>query len=160
MLQFVETRPLNFRARQRLTHAMQFQRVFGARVRRTRGPVAVFAFPNELAHARLGLSIGKRCGPAATRNTLKRRLREAFRLVQHDLPRLECDAPSGGSYDFVVTTVAHEPLSPASYADMVLRCAAELHRDWQKRLAGSPGAASPQDAKPATPATPPRDAPP
>ena len=41
------------------------------------------ARPNDLGHPRLGLAVSRRHGDAPTRNRIKRRLREAFRL---DLP--------------------------------------------------------------------------
>ncbi len=37
--------------------------------------------PNGLASARLGLTVTKKLGPAVVRNRIKRRLREAARLV-------------------------------------------------------------------------------
>ena len=36
--------------------------------------------------ARIAISIGKACGNAPTRNTIKRKIREAFRLMQHEVP--------------------------------------------------------------------------
>ena len=35
--------------------------------------------PNLLPHCRLGITVGKRVGPAVVRNRLKRRIREFFR---------------------------------------------------------------------------------
>lgn len=128
---------LHFRPRHRLAHARQFQAVYGARVRKARGPITIFAAPNDAPHARLGLSIGRRCGNAVMRNVIKRRLREAFRLHQHDLPQREGDPPECGGYDFVITAGKHEPLSVERYAEMLLSSAAELHREWTKRLSRS-----------------------
>ncbi len=43
--------------------------------------------PNNLGQARLGLIIAKRFAPhAVTRNTIKRVIREGFRVRQHQLP--------------------------------------------------------------------------
>lgn len=124
-----------FRARHRLAHARQFQAVYGGRVRKMRGPITVFALPNGLAHPRLGLSIGRRCGTAVRRNTIKRRLREAFRLGQHDLPRIdETLGESVGGYDFIASASPHEPMSVEEYSRALMGCAAELHREWLKRI--------------------------
>lgn len=104
--------------------------MYGARVRKARGPLTVFARPNELAHPRLGLSIGRRVGKAVARNTVKRRLREAFRHVQHDLPR---------GYDVVVTVIPHVPLMLADYQRLLTACLVALHQEWEKRAAREKG---------------------
>ncbi len=48
--------------------------------------ITVWGRRNELPHARLGLIVGRKHGGAPQRNRIKRVLREAFRLSQHDLP--------------------------------------------------------------------------
>ncbi len=116
--------PLHFRARHRLAHARDFRRAFDARVRKHLGPITVFACPNELPHHRLGLSIGRRVGNAVTRHRLKRRLREAFRQLQHQLP---------GAYDFVVVARPHAPLKTDDYALTFRSCAERLHKEWSRR---------------------------
>jgi ribonuclease P protein component len=126
----MEAAKLLFRRRHRLAHARQFQSVFGARVRRGRGPVTVFALPNGLEHARLGLSIGRRCGPAVVRNALKRRLREAFRLSQQELP---------AGLDFVVTCMPHEPRKPEEYRVILVACCQWLGKEWARRAAAGGG---------------------
>ena len=115
---------LHFRPRHRLSHAREFQAIFGAKVRKSRGPLTIFAVPNGLPHCRLGLSIGRRCGSAVVRNALKRRLREAFRQVQHELPP---------GLDLVVTAQGHEIREPAWYAETIVQCAVDLARVWSKR---------------------------
>jgi ribonuclease P protein component len=128
--------PLHFRPRHRLAHARQFQAVYGARVRKTRGPLTVFALPNGLTHYRLGLAVGRRCGAATVRNTIKRRIREAFRLLQHDLP----SAPEGHGYDLVVSVAPHEPVETARYGDLLAWCCARLDGEHRKRRDPGTGA--------------------
>lgn len=119
-------RPLHFRPRHRLTHARQFQSVYGCRVRKSRGPLTVFARPNELSHPRLGLSVGRRVGGAVVRNNVKRLLREAFRHLQHEVPV---------GYDLVISVSPHKPLTLDAYAELLEGCWRDLHRQWEKRAA-------------------------
>lgn len=69
-----------------------FARVFGGRHSAGNRHLVIYAMPNELAFARLGLTVGRRLGNAVRRNRLKRVLREAFRLESIRLP---------AGYDFV-----------------------------------------------------------
>lgn len=127
-----------FSRRDRLTHAREFQAVFGARLRKSRGAITVFARPNGLGHDRLGLSIGRRVGGAVVRGRAKRLIREAFRLSGP--ARI---APDTGGYDLVVSTRAH-----TGYADRSLKApevmawlvdaARACHRERQKRDARTP----------------------
>jgi ribonuclease P protein component len=51
---------------------------------------AVFFYPNDVAHPRLGVSIGKKqVAKAVSRNQIKRITRESFRLNQHMLPAMD-----------------------------------------------------------------------
>jgi ribonuclease P protein component len=72
------------------------------------GPLKLFLRANGGARPRLGVSVPKRVGTAVRRNRIKRLLREAFRLMQHDWPK-------GAGYDLVVAVRPHEPLSFAEY---------------------------------------------
>jgi len=106
-----------------------FRPVYAARVKEYRGPLTMYAKPNDLSHPRLGISIGRRVGIAVKRNRIKRLLRESFRLMQHDLPR---------GYDFVVVVAAHDPLILADYQKLLSALATRLHRTWEKKTsAGS-----------------------
>lgn len=80
---------LRFPKRLRLLATSDFDRVMGARVSVTDGLVRMHGASNDLGHARLGLTVSRRVGGAVERNAWKRALREAFRLVQHELP--PCD---------------------------------------------------------------------
>ena len=99
----------------------EFAAVYDGRVRESRGPLLVYARPNGLPHPRVGLSTSRKVGNAVRRNRIRRLLREAFRLMQHDLPR---------GYDLVVVVRAHEPLLLADYQRILSAAAVKLHRRW------------------------------
>ena len=105
----------------------EFSAVYEARVRESRGPLTVYALPNELGHPRLGMSVNRKVGTAVRRNRIRRLIRESFRLLQHDLPQ---------GYDLVVVVRPHEPLILAEYQKMLSALVVKLHRTWQAKCAG------------------------
>jgi ribonuclease P protein component len=115
----VEAKRHTFPRSHRLSGKLAFKAVFDAGIRESRGPLAVFARPNDLAHPRLGLSVSRRIGTAVKRNTIKRRLREAFRFLQHDLPR---------GYDLIIVVRGHGPLLLADYQRLLSGLVTKLHR--------------------------------
>jgi ribonuclease P protein component len=108
----------------RLRHELEFKAVYEGKVRESRGPLTVYAIPNELGHPRLGVSVSRRVGTAPRRNRLKRLLRDTFRLMQHDLPR---------GYDLVVVVRPHEPLMLSEYQKLMSGLVVRLHAAWAKR---------------------------
>jgi ribonuclease P protein component len=122
-----------FRPRHRLRHAREFQAVYGSRLRKNKGPLVLFARPNELDHPRLGLSVGKAAGPATVRNRIKRLIRESFRLLQHDLPRWNDDTGRVRSYDFIVNVRRHDLLPLHDYQRLLSELADAAHRTSQRR---------------------------
>jgi len=112
----------------RLRHDAEYQRVYGARVKKIKGPLIGYAAPNQRMHWRLGLSVGKAVGNAVRRHALKRALRDAFRLEQHGLPRLD-----DGGLDVIIGARAHDPVDAAEYRRFVTDLAAALHREWERR---------------------------
>lgn len=115
---------LHFRPRHRVSHARDYQAVFGARVRKAKGPLTVFGRPNGSSLSRLGLSVGRRAGGAVRRNAMKRRLREAFRLSRRDLPE---------GFDFVVTVRAHDDAALSDYRRWLADACAAVAREWSRR---------------------------
>jgi ribonuclease P protein component len=102
----------------------EFDAVYAAKARESRGPLTVHALPNDLGHPRLGLSVSRKVGTAVRRNRIRRLLREAFRLMQHDFPR---------GYDLVLVVRSHEPLMLAEYQKMLSGAVLRLHQTWQRR---------------------------
>jgi ribonuclease P protein component len=80
---------LRYPKRLRLLRRGEFQRVFDARASAADGMVIVYGACNDVGHPRLGVTVSRRVGGSVTRNHWKRRLREAFRLAQHELPALD-----------------------------------------------------------------------
>ncbi len=113
----------------RLSRDRDYQAVFDCGLRKSLGPLTLFVRPNGLAHPRLGLSVSRRVGIAVRRNAIKRRLREAFRHVQHDLPR----AADGNSYDLILSVRAHDPLPAPEYRRVLLTLAERAHREVERR---------------------------
>jgi ribonuclease P protein component len=83
-----------------------YDAVFDARVREAAGPLAFHGRRNELAFTRFGMSVSRKVGNAIKRNRIRRKLREAFRLSQHELPR---------GLDVVAVVRPHSPLELAEY---------------------------------------------
>ena len=81
-------RPIRYRfpKRVRLSGRKAFARVFGGKHSAGNRFLVVYAIANDLDYARLGLSVGRRCGNAVVRGRIKRLLREAFRLERLNLP--------------------------------------------------------------------------
>ncbi len=109
----------------------EFAAVYDAKARESRGPLLVYAKPNDLGRPRIGLSTSRKVGNAVRRNRIRRLLREAFRLMRHDFPQ---------GYDLVVVVRSHEPLMLADYQRALSGAAVKLHNVWQRRRPVTPPA--------------------
>ncbi len=113
-----------FRAKHRLTKRREFEGVFAAKARASVGAITVYSRPNGLSHPRLGLSVGRRVGPAVVRSRIKRLVREAFRLSRFDLP---------GGYDLVVSVRAEDGLTLERCIEALVACARRSDEIWSRR---------------------------
>ena len=114
----------SFRKSHRIRSRSEFSAVFEDRVKAARGPLIAYARPNNLSHPRLGISISRNVGTAPRRNRIKRLLREAFRLQQHDWPK---------GYDVVLVVRSHQPLLLAEYQKLLTSLMLKLHSTWQAK---------------------------
>jgi ribonuclease P protein component len=108
-----------FRRALRLTRRTDFERAMKDGRRSVDATLTLWAYPNGLAHPRFGLVVGRKHGDAVRRNRLKRLLREAFRLSQHDLPP---------GYDLVCAPRTGVELTLAACTASLVRLATRLAR--------------------------------
>lgn len=81
-----EVKRLTFPQSRRMKTPAEFERAFARKRSAADGVLIVYACENGLEYPRLGCSVSKKVGNAPVRNRYKRLFREAFRLLQHDLP--------------------------------------------------------------------------
>jgi len=114
---------LTFPTRMRLSGRRAFAAVYAARCSKHVGVLRIHGKPNGLDHLRLGLSVGRRVGKAVVRSRIKRLIREAFRICQHDWP---------AGYDVVVVVFPHEPAGLADYQRMLFNGIRSIHLQHQR----------------------------
>lgn len=102
----------------RLAGRSAFAAVFAGKTKVSRGPFSLYAVANNLTYSRFGTSIGRPSGNAVTRNTIKRRIREAYRHLRPILP---------GQYDMVLVIRPHKPQTKDDYQALLLALHQKLH---------------------------------
>ena len=117
-------RAYTFGKDKRVRSREEFGTVFEKGIRQSRGPLTAVGTPTDKPTARLGFSVPRRVGTAPKRNRIKRLLREAFRLMQHDFPR---------SYDVVIVVRPHEPMILAEYQRLLSALMLKLHQAWKQK---------------------------
>jgi len=116
------------RRSKRLTHDLEFQGVYDARMKKTGNFLMLWAVPNSHASWRLGLSVSKRIGAANVRVRCKRLIREAFRVAQHDLPLID-----GRCLDVIASVRTAKDISLAAVGSEIRHLAAQLCEEWKRR---------------------------
>jgi ribonuclease P protein component len=129
---------LRFTPAQRLRKPHEFQRVYDGRQRAGDERLLIFAAPNDLGWTRIGLSVSRKQGNSVRRHQLKRLLREAFRLSQHELPT---------GLDLILIPRAEASAGVAEYRESLLRLTDRLARRLRRGAAASPPPAAPPSAK-------------
>ena len=124
-----ETPRSNLQRRYRLTvkgrikRSGDFQAVYSMRCRAEDERLIVYVGPSVLGQSRLGLSVGRKVGSAVRRNRTKRTLREAYRLIQHELP---------GPWDYVLIPRAGVKATTGQYRESLMRLGLKLQRRLEK----------------------------
>ena len=106
----------------RLLTKPEFDRVYQRRCKAGDGVLLLFALDNGQPSTRIGLSVSRKVGNAVVRNRIKRLLREAFRLTQHDLPT---------GLDLVVIPTAPDKAALETYQRSLKRLTTKLQRRLQ-----------------------------
>ncbi|MDZ4684737.1 MAG: ribonuclease P protein component [Planctomycetaceae bacterium] len=107
----------------RLRSKAEFERVYARKCKASDGVLLMFSLPNDLPHPRIGLSVSRKVGNAVVRNRVKRLLREAFRLSQHELPT---------GLDLVVIPLGADRAELVAYRQSLLKLSRKLQRRWQE----------------------------
>ena len=70
----------------RLRSERDFERIYALKQRAGDEHLLVFAAVNPLGSTRIGLSVSRKHGNSVVRHRIRRLIREAYRLSQHDVP--------------------------------------------------------------------------
>jgi ribonuclease P protein component len=104
---------------QRIRSSLDYARIYDAKQRNSDEHLLVFGLKNDLGLTRFGLSVSKKHGNAVKRARLKRLLREAFRLSQHELP---------GGWDLILIPRQDSNSTLNDYRESLKRAASRLDR--------------------------------
>ncbi len=109
----------DFARTRRIIKTDEFSSVFRLRPVKRTAHFVLYARPNQISHARLGVVVAKRFAPrAVTRNTIKRITREVFRLSS--LPAVD--------YIIRLSCAVNNKTQPATTVQLKIMLRTELRR--------------------------------
>lgn len=103
----------------RIRSQQDFAEIYSARQRAGDRNLLLFAVLNQLGHSRLGVSVSRKNGNSAHRARKKRLIREAFRLIQHQIPK---------GMDLIVVPRAEVAAELKQYQHSMKRLSQKLYR--------------------------------
>lgn len=75
-----------FPSSRRLRSERDFERIYALKQRAGDNHLLIFADANTMGTTRIGLSVSKKHGNSVVRHRIRRLLKEAYRLSQHEVP--------------------------------------------------------------------------
>jgi ribonuclease P protein component len=103
----------------RIRSPKMFDAIFQKRIKAGDQHIILYAARSDQELSRMGISVGRRYGNAVQRNRIKRRIREAFRQIRHELP---------AGFDFVVVPRSGVECSVNDLKGSLLKLASQLAR--------------------------------
>ncbi len=100
---------------------LDFAAIYERGLRISDACMSLISLANDESRTRLGLAVSKRCGNSVRRNRLKRRLREAFRLSQAELPT---------GLDLVIQPRADTPIQLAALRQSLISLTKRAAKKW------------------------------
>ena len=124
------TQDFSFPKSRHLRHAADFARVYARKLRAGDRTLLIFAEANREGRTRIGLSVSKKHGNAVRRQRIKRLLREAYRLEQHNIPE---------GIDLILIPRLDSGAGLSEYRESLLQLTRRLHERLTERRGGLPG---------------------